>query len=593
MTATTPVVWHLGPRSAALAERLAASLGAADILGPQSRELEVAFAASRPIVAIAAAGIVVRLLAPQLADKRQEPPVLVVDEAGRFVVPLLGGHRGANDLARALAAAIGAEAVVTTAGDARFGLALDAPPEGFRLADPETAKPFMAALLEGATCSLEDPAELAGWLRAGRLPLAETGPLTIEVTHQRRPVAADRLTFHPATLAVGVGCERHADADELIDLALSTLAEAGLAPAAVACIVSVDLKAAEPAIHDLANRLAVPARFFPREALAAETARLETPSAVVAAEIGIPGVAEAAALAAVGPAGRLVVAKRKSRRCTVAVGLAPTVIDPATVGRARGLLTVLGFGPGDAATRTPAVTRALGAADLVIGYGLYLDLVADLIGGIEQQRYPLGEERDRCVAAIEAAALGRNVALVCSGDPGIYAMAALVMELLDKSADEAAERIAVTVLPGVSALQVAAARSGAPFGHDFAVISLSDLLTPMAVIEQRLAAAAAGDFALALYNPVSQRRRTALATARRILLDHRPATTPVVIARNLGRDGEAVVTTTLADLEVDQVDMLSIVLIGSSQSRSFSRIDGSHCTYTPRGYAVTTTPEQP
>ena len=284
-------------------------------------------------------------------------------------------------------------------------------------------------------------------------------------------------------------------------------------------------------------------------------------------------------------------AKRKSRRCTVAIALAPTLIDPARVGRPRGRLTVLGFGPGDAATRTPAVTRALGEADLVIGYGLYLDLVADLLGGIEQQRYPLGAERDRCVAAIEAAARGRDVALVCSGDPGVYAMAALVMELLDKTADEAARRIAVTVLPGVSALQVAAARAGAPLGHDFAVVSLSDLLTPMPLIEQRLEAAAAGDFALALYNPVSQRRRTALATARRILLAHRPPTTPVVIARNLGRDAETVVTTTLAELAVDRVDMLSIVLIGSSRSRSFVRIDGSDCTYTPRGYPVSPSPE--
>ena len=258
---------------------------------------------------------------------------------------------------------------------------------------------------------------------------------------------------------------------------------------------------------------------------------------MVEAEIGIPGVAEAAALAAAGPAGRLLVTKRKSRRCTVAVAIAPAPIDPATVGRAQGRLTVLGFGPGDAASRTPAVSDALRNADLVIGYGLYLDLVADLTSHAECRRYPLGEERERCIAAIAAAAEGRDVALVCSGDPGIYAMAALVMEVLDKSDDPAAERIAVTILPGVSALQVAAARAGAPLGHDFAVVSLSDLLTPMAVIEQRLRAAAEGDFALALYNPVSQRRRTALATARTILLEHRPADTPVIIARNLGRDG--------------------------------------------------------
>jgi cobalt-precorrin 5A hydrolase / precorrin-3B C17-methyltransferase len=581
-----PVVWHLGPRSAALATRLATALGEAEIQGPATAELLAAFGSGRPIVAIAATGIVVRILAPALADKRDEPPVIVVDEAGRHVVPLLGGHRGANDLAERLAAAIGAEAVITTAGDARFGLALDAPPRGFALAHPEAAKPFMAALLDGAACRLEDPAGLAGWLRDSRLPLADEAPLVIEVTHEKRAPAAGRLTFHPATLAVGVGCERDVVAEELAALVTASLAEAGLARRSVACIASIALKAAEPAIHALALSLGAPARFFDRDRLAAETPRLATPSAVVEAEIGIPGVAEAAALAAVGPAGRLVVAKRKSRRCTVAVALAAEPIDPDAVGQKRGRLTVLGVGPGDAATRTPAVSAALREAEIVIGYGLYLDLVAELIGHAEQRRYPLGEERDRCIAAIEAAAEGRNVALVCSGDPGIYAMAALVMEILDKSTDEAAARIAVTVLPGVSALQVAAARGGAPLGHDFAVVSLSDLMTPMTIIERRLEAAAAGDFALALYNPVSQRRRTALATARRILLDHRPPTTPVIIARNLGREAETVVTTTLADLAVDQVDMLSIVLIGATQTRSFTRIDGGVCTYTPRGYAV-------
>jgi cobalt-precorrin 5A hydrolase/precorrin-3B C17-methyltransferase len=581
-----PLVWHLGPRSAELAERIATALGGATIAGPDVHELRRAFVGGRPLVALAATGIVIRILAPLLVDKRAEPPVLVVDEGGLFVVPLLGGHRGANELAGDLAEALAARAVVTTAGDARFGLALDAPPPGWRLAGPEAAKLFMARLLEGATCRLVDPMGIADWLRAGRLPLATDGELILEVTLEHREPDPLRLVYHPPILALGVGCERDAPADELQRLVAGTLSEAGLAPQAVACVVSVALKAAEPAIHALAAGLDVPARFFTRETLAAEAPRLATPSAVVEAEIGIPGVAEAAALAAVGPAGRLVVPKRKSQRCTCAVALAPAVLAPTTIGRARGRLRVLGIGPGDAGTRTAAVEAALGEADLVIGYGLYLDLVADLAGHAEKRVYPLGEERQRCADAIAEAASGRNVALVCSGDPGIYAMATLVMELLERSNDEAAARIEVSVLPGVSALQVAAARAGAPLGHDFAAISLSDLLTPMAVIEARLEAAAAGDFALALYNPVSRRRRTALATARRILLAHRSPETPVVIARNLGRNGETVDVTTLGQLEVDRVDMLSIVLVGAQGTRSFRRVSGGSWTYTPRGYDV-------
>ena len=163
-----PGVWHLGPRSAALAARVATGLGGATLAGPDAHALRRAFVAGRPVVALAATGIVIRLLAPLLADKRAEPPVLVVDEGGEFVVPLLGGHRGANELARQLAEALGARAIVTTAGDARFGLALDAPPAGWRLAEPDAAKPCMARLLEGAACRLVDPMGLAGWLRAGR-----------------------------------------------------------------------------------------------------------------------------------------------------------------------------------------------------------------------------------------------------------------------------------------------------------------------------------------------------------------------------------------------------------------------------------------
>lgn len=581
-----PVVWHLGPRSAVLAARIAAALDDATLAGPDAHALRRAFVAGRPLVAIAATGIVIRLLAPLLADKRVEPPVLVVDEGGKFVVPLLGGHRGANALARHLASALEAKAVVTTAGDARFGLALDAPPPGWRLAEPDAAKLFMARLLEGATCRLKDPKGIAGWLRAGILPLAPGSELEIEVTHERRTPDAGRLVFHPPVLALGVGCERDAPAGELQHLVVETLAETGLAASAIACVVSVALKAAEPAIHDLATELGVPARFFERETLAAETARLATPSDVVASEIGIPGVAEAAALAAVGATGRLIVPKRKSCRCTCAAALATAPLDPSSMGRARGRLRVVGIGPGDADTRTAAVEAALAEAELVIGYGLYLDLVADLTGHAEKRAYPLGEERQRCADAIAEASRGRDVALVCSGDPGIYAMATLVMELLERSDNAAAQRIDVAVLPGVSALQVAAARAGAPLGHDFAVVSLSDLLTPMAVIEARLEAAAAGDFALALYNPVSQRRRTALATARRILLAHRSPETPVVIARNLGRAGEVVDVTTLGKLEVDQVDMLSIVLVGAQGTRSFGRVSGGSWTYTPRGYDI-------
>ncbi len=189
-------------------------------------------------------------------------------------------------------------------------------------------------------------------------------------------------------------------------------------------------------------------------------------------------------------------------------------------------------------------------------------------------------------AALDLAAEGFDVALVCSGDPGIYAMAALVFELLDREPRPEWRRAEITVVPGISALQAAAARAGAPLGHDFCAISLSDLLTPWAAIERRLRAAAEGDLVVALYNPVSRRRTTQLLRAVEILRRKRPAETPVVLARNLGREGEAVTVIRLDELTPEAVDMLTLVLIGSSATRRIERGDGGVWVYTPRGYAT-------
>jgi cobalt-precorrin 5A hydrolase/precorrin-3B C17-methyltransferase len=227
-------------------------------------------------------------------------------------------------------------------------------------------------------------------------------------------------------------------------------------------------------------------------------------------------------------------------------------------------------------------------ADELVGYGLYLDLLGPLAASKARVEFPLGGEEERCRYALERAAEGRDVALVCSGDAGIYAMAALVFELLDRPSDRggvsrAARAVEVICSPGVSALQGAAARAGAPLGHDFCAISLSDLLTPRADILRRIRAAAEGDFVIAFYNPVSRTRRTLLVEAREILLRHRPGAV-VMLATNLGRREETFVYRRLEELEVDEVDMLTVVLVGSTASRLVDLPDGPRF-YTPRGYA--------
>ncbi len=548
-----------------------------------SATLQAAFLEGRAIIGIAAAGTLIRALGPLLADKRVEPPVVAVAEDGAAVVPLLGGHRGANDLARELAAALEIEAAVTTAGDRRFGLALDAPPAGWRLGNPEDYKEFAAALLSGEKVTLHGEAD---WLAQSDLAFGQDGALSIQITEELGAPGPLCLVYHPAVLALGVGCERDCDPAELADLVETTLGQAGLSRQAVAGVFSIDVKADEKAVLDLAASLAVPVRFFDAATLEAEAPRLANPSDLVFREVGCHGVAEGAALAAAGPQGSLVVAKTKSRRATCALALAPSVIDAVSLGRAQGSLAVVGTGPGDPVWRTPEVEAAVLSATDLVGYGLYIDLLGPLAAGKTRHGYELGEEEQRVRVALDLAADGKDVALVCSGDPGIYAMATLVFELLDRGENDLWRRIDIKVTPGVSALQAAAARAGAPLGHDFCTISLSDLLTPWPAIEQRIEAAAAGDFVIAFYNPVSKRRTRQLAAAVEILKQHRPAATPVVLARNLGRPGETVKLVDLAALKPDMVDMLTVVLVGSSETQRVSRGGGGHWVYTPRGYSA-------
>jgi len=593
----------LGQSGLALAERLKKILPNSDVHGLKGRadgadinfeetigHLIRLFKEGRPIIGICASGILIRALAGSLSNKLSEPPVVAVAEDGSSVVPLLGGHRGANRLVVAISELTGGHACITTAGDIGLELALDDPPQGWRIANIKAAKAITQSLLAREPVSLVVEAGDASWISQSSanfsnvvMGSSDVSPAKVRVTDRKVANPSDDLILHPPVLALGIGCERAADAVEVIKLAETTLLDAGLAKGAVALVVSLDLKSDEAAVHALANHFRVPARFFSAEILEAELQRLANPSDVVFAEVGCHGVAEGAALAAVGVDGKLLVEKKKSSHATCAVARATRSIDPSTTGRAQGVLSIVGIGPGAAAWRTPEVTAALTSADDVVGYSLYLDLVEEVIGSTPRHSSDLGREEDRARQALNLASKGRRVALVCSGDAGIYALATLVFELLDRDENPDWNRVDVSVAPGISALQAAAARIGAPLGHDFCSISLSDLLTPQKDIERRLKAAADGDFVVALYNPVSKRRRKLLKSARKILLEARPPGTPVILARNLGRADESVRVISLIDLEVDMVDMLTLVMVGSSHSRSFETSAGIR-VYTPRGY---------
>lgn len=229
-----------------------------------------------------------------------------------------------------------------------------------------------------------------------------------------------------------------------------------------------------------------------------------------------------------------------------------------------GHLAIVGLGPGGEELLTPRARRALEAAEVVVGYRAYLDLLRPWLRGVEYRGSDLGEEVARARAAVELARAGRRVALVSSGDAGIYGMAGPVFEVLAERGWREGDPPAVEVEPGVSAAQAAAALLGAPLMSDFAAISLSDLLTPWETIERRLEAAGMGDFVVALYNPRSARRQQGLVRAREILLRWRPASTPVGVVRNAAREGQSVLLTDLGGLIDAPVDMLTIVIVGNS-----------------------------
>ncbi len=582
-----PAIITFAASSTALAKTIAGHVGgdifACGSAGDDARILLPRFfSEQRPIIGVCAAGILIRLLAPVLADKQTEPPVLAVSHDGASVVPLLGGHHGANDLARTLAEKLDAHAAVTTASDSRFSRGLDEPPHGWTLSDPATVKPATMALLVGAKLAVEGHAP---WLAEAGYPVSYSGAVKVLVTEQK--LAIDRgLVYHPRTLVAGVGCERGTPPDEVIGVIEAALRSENLSPASLAAIATVELKADEPAMHAAARHFGVPLRLFSVTELNQERYRLQDPSPIVEAEIGTPSVAEAAALK-VGP---LAVRKIKGTRATCAIGRATRPIDPMGLGRAPGLLHIVGIGPGEAASRTAAAIAALEQSADWVGYGLYLDLIADIRDAQQEHRFPLGDEEPRVRHALELAGQGRVVALVCSGDAQIYAMAALVYELLDakgaRAVTDNARRVGIETHPGISAFQAASAAAGALIGHDFCCISLSDLLTPRDDILRRLDGAARADFVTAFYNPRSQRRTDLIEEAKRIYLQHRPSDTPVIVGRQLGRPEEQVEVTTLAKFDPGKIDMLTIVLFGSSTSKAFPRGDGKTVTFTPRGYAV-------
>nr|WP_202121904.1 precorrin-3B C(17)-methyltransferase [Streptomyces sp. BA2] len=528
--------------------------------GPVREALERAFAECEQVVCFLATGAVVRLAAPLLRGKDVDPGVVCVDEAGRFAVALLGGHEGgANALAQEVGDLLGATPVVTTATDSVDVPGLDTlglPVEG-------DVAGVTRAILDGEPVALH--AELACPLPA--LPPNVTpgqGQSAVWVTDRVLELGPGEVALRPGSLTVGVGASKGAPTEEVLGLIEDTLRDAGLSAASVAALATVDAKAEEPGIVEAATRLGVPVVTYAADELAGVD--VPNPSDAPLAAVGTPSVAEAAALRG---GGELLVPKRKS----APDGRAP-MATCAVVRRApRGRLAVVGLGPGARDLLTPRARDELRRASVLVGLDQYVDQIRDLLRpGTKVIESGLGAEEERARTAVAEAQKGQAVALIGSGDAGVYAMASPALA-------EASDDIDVIGVPGVTAALAAAAILGAPLGHDHVSISLSDLHTPWEVIERRVRAAAEADIIVTFYNPRSRGRDWQLPKALSILAEHREPTTPVGVVRNASRPDESARLSTIGELDPGVVDMMTVVTVGNTATRE---IAGRMVT--PRGY---------
>ena len=553
MSRTAPAIVILGNGSLATARRIQQLYPDALIYGLAERvdgadrvysdfgaNLRQLYQLDTPIIALCAAGIVIRTLAPLLLEKGAEPPVLAVAEDASAVVPLLGGLSGVNDLARKIAAGLGIAPAITTSGELRFGTCLLNPPSGYALGDLELGKRFVSDLLAGESVRIEGDAP---WLAGAQLAVSAQARLAIHVGSDERAPVADELRIYPRNVVARLNAVVSAQAIR------EALREAKLAWQSLACIVADDTLMADIQLHELAAEWEVPLRFV--------------------------------------QAGDDVCAQPLTWRnplSGVVLGVASAPLDPQRLGRVRGRLSVIGLGPGAAELMVPAVKAALAQANDVLGYETYVRMAGPFRPEQVLHCTDNREEMQRARHAFELAAQGRSVVVVSSGDPGVFAMAAAVLEALHASSDPQWHSVELEILPGVSASLATAAQAGAPLGHDFCVMSLSDNLKPWSIIEKRLDLAGEADLALAFYNPISRSRPWQLGVALQIVARHRTPQTPVVLGRDIGRPGQTLRVTTLGDLTPDQVDMRTMVIIGSSTTCTFPRADGREWVYTPRWY---------
>ncbi len=535
------------------------------------------------IIFIGSIAASIRIINSFLTLKDQDPGVIVIDNKCSKIVPLIGLHQSnTQNIACQIANLLGGEIIETNNSNDQSFLNLDAFGNQWGWQRSGNIKDWSKLVIKQAKNEKIFCKQLSGnslWKNS------ESGEIINQINEKEieKPDATFHVsifenhetTWHPRVLWIGIGCERNTSKNLIANSLKKFFKSSNLSLHSIAGFATIDIKKDEKGILELAEEDNLPIKFFTKEDLS--TIIVPNPSSVVKKEIGTPSVAEASCLLAAGEESKLLEEKRifknQSGAVTIAVAESKNQFYPTN-----GEIHIIGSGPGDISLLTNNARKALSKCTVWIGYKMYLDLIKPLKRRdqvlIESK---LTEEKERCSKAIKLAEEGLKVALISSGEAGFYGMAGLLLELLQKIKIE--NRPYFEVHPGISSLQLAAALSGAPLMNDFCSISLSDKLTPWSLIKKRIEGALLGDFVIAFFNPQSIERNWQLKSAIDLCLKSRQGDTPVLIARQVGRENQSKKFFTLNAIPFQEIDMLSIIIIGNSQTTLIDEI-----FLTPRGY---------
>ncbi|WP_290565446.1 precorrin-4 C(11)-methyltransferase [Akkermansia sp.] len=541
-------------------------------------------------VFVGAAGIAVRKTAPLLRDKATDPAVVSCSESGSHLIPLLSGHLGGgNRLARRLARISGGEAVITTATDTRGITAFDeaAAREQACVLNPDAIKTLNAALLAGDSILFHGPQEIYEryWKECPQVIPAETeGKEATEmpdvpavywdVTAPETVGKAPALSIRSASFVLGIGCKKGTAPELLKQSAEEFLHRQGLSRSRLKALASCTLKEQEPAILALAEQWGVPFQVFTPDEL--NKVDIPTPSDAVFEKTGTHSVSEASAILASG--GTL---KTPKTVCNGSITLALAACPHGSRNTERqgtGSVIVIGLGSGAPGQLTPEAAAAIDRCGCIAGYTRYLDFIRERIHGKRMIQTGMMGEVPRCMAALEAALAGENVCMVCSGDPGILAMAGLLYEL--RKENERFSTVGIDVLPGITAANISASALGAPLQNGFCLLSLSDLLVPAEEIRANLEQSAGTALPVVLYNPAGRKRRHLLEEALDIFRNKRGGQTLCAYVKHAGRPAQQKWVGTLAEFPLEDVDMSTLVLLGGPRT-----IRDGGVLFERRGYA--------